>query len=91
MRPAFACGIACGADTNITFSANQSTDPIGNIKDANFTWQFTNGTLPSQPRYNITTTFNYSTAVINTRASHSFVVNLTVDVLYTLLDPRIQV
>src|SRR3989442_3714035 len=71
------------ADTNITFSAEQSTDPIGNIRDANFTWRFTNNTdrlSPSRIRYSITSTFNYSTAVLASSPppDHFFVVNLTV-------------
>src|SRR3989442_765549 len=71
------------ADTNITFSAEQSTDPIGNIRDANFTWRFTNNTdrlSPSRIGYSITSTFNYSTAVLASSPppDHFFVVNLTV-------------
>jgi len=67
------------ADTNITFSAEQSTDPIGNIRDANFTWRFTNNTdrlNPARIGYNITSTFNYSTSVL--AQSNFFVVNLTI-------------
>ena len=71
------------ANTNITFSAEQSTDPVGNIRDANFTWHFTNNTDRVSPRrigYNITSTFNYSTAVLASvpPPGHFFVVNLTV-------------
>src|SRR3989442_8691125 len=67
------------ADTNITFSAEQSTDPVGNIRDANFTWQYTNNTPTKAPvRFNITSIFNYTTSLLNNRASHFFVVNLTV-------------
>src|SRR3989442_695149 len=67
------------ADTNITFSAEQSTDPIGNIRDANFTWRFTNNTdrlNPARIGYNITSTFNYSTSVL--AQSNFFVVNLAI-------------
>src|SRR3989442_15941510 len=65
------------ADTNITFSAEQSTDPIGNIRDANFTWRFMNNTNPNGNKgYNITSTFNYSSNLLG--GSQFFVVNLTV-------------
>jgi hypothetical protein len=64
------------ANTNITFSAEQSTDPVGNIRDANFTWRFANNTDRNKVGYNITSTFNYSSNVLG--LSHVFVVNLTV-------------
>jgi len=71
------------ANTNITFSAEQSTDPVGSIRDANFTWRFTNNTDRLNPRrigYNITSPFNYSTAVLGSvpPPGHFFVVNLTI-------------
>ncbi|MCK5037985.1 MAG: PKD domain-containing protein, partial [Thermoplasmata archaeon] len=46
-------------DTEITFSAIGSTDPVGDITAANFTWDFINNANYS---YGITTDFNYSAA-----------------------------
>ncbi len=45
------------ASFDINYSADQSYDPIGNIQDANFTWQFEllNGT-----RYGMDVTYNYT-------------------------------
>ncbi len=60
--------------TNLTFSARQSTDPVGDITQANFTWRFDNvshRTDPAWIRYNIDTTFNYTTGGL-------FKVNLTI-------------
>ncbi|MDD4308229.1 MAG: PKD domain-containing protein [Thermoplasmata archaeon] len=37
-------GPISGMDTNITFSAEESTDKIGDITKANFTWNFGDGT-----------------------------------------------
>jgi len=54
------------ANANITFSAEQSIDPVGNIRDANFTWRFTNNTNRFRIGYNITSTFNYSTSILTT-------------------------
>ena len=62
-------------DTTIVFSANQTTDRQNqavNAKDANFTWRFTNGTLPGDVGYGIWATFNY------TNNGGEFTVNLTV-------------
>ncbi len=62
-------------DTAIVFSANKTTDRSNqaiNVKDANFTWRFTNGTLPNDVGYGIWTTFNYD------NNGGEFVVNLTV-------------
>ncbi len=64
-------------DTNITFSAEQSIDPVGNIRDANFTWHFTNNTNRARIGYNITSTFNYTAAILAAEG-HEFTVNLTV-------------
>ncbi len=67
--------VVVAADTNITFSAADSIDPVGNIQDANFTWRFKNNTVdrtnPNQIRYGITPVFNYT-------ATDKFQVNLTV-------------
>jgi len=65
------------AGTNITFSAEQSIDPIGNIQDANFTWRFTNNTVSSRIGYNITSIFNYTASILAVEG-HEFTVNLTV-------------
>jgi PKD repeat protein len=54
-------------NTTITFSAEDSTDPVGPIAEANFTWRFT----PTDVGYEIETTFNYTVA-------GTYVVNLTV-------------
>ncbi len=48
------------ADTNMTFSAEQSIDPIGDIRDANFTWRFKNNTDPTNVTYGIKPVFNYT-------------------------------
>ena len=58
-------------DTNITFSASQSTDPIGSINDANFTWKFKNTTETSQTRWGMEPTYNYT-------SFGRYTVNLTV-------------
>lgn len=61
-------------DTNLTFSAEESTDPIGDIAEANFTWRFRNNTAPADPNhigYNITATYLYD-------VEGEFVANLTV-------------
>lgn len=55
------------ADTNLTFSGADSTDPVGPIADANFTWRFT----PADVRYGIEPTFNFTTG-------GEYIVNLTV-------------
>lgn len=62
------------ARTNVTFSADQSTDPVGDIRNANFTWRFDNVSHPADPAwigYGIDSTFNYSSGGL-------FEVNLTV-------------
>lgn len=63
-------------NTEITFSAEDSIDPEGDITQANFTWKFlantTSANDPLNIRYGIRPTFNYTT-----RAGE-FVVNLTV-------------
>src|SRR2546426_3635388 len=79
------------ANTNITFSAEQSTDPVGNIRDANFTWRFTNNTNPNLKRFGITSTFNYTPATLG---RYDFVVNLTVQEAggnYTYRDIKVYV
>ena len=48
------------ANTSITFSAEQSIDPVGDIRDGNFTWRFKNNTDPGNVTYGITTSFNYT-------------------------------
>ncbi|OGS51324.1 MAG: hypothetical protein A3K65_02915 [Euryarchaeota archaeon RBG_16_68_12] len=58
------------ANANISFSASQSTDPVGNINDANFTWKFKNTTDPAQIRWGIDSVFNYT-------QSGRYTVNLT--------------
>jgi PKD repeat protein len=58
-------------NTNITFSAEESSDPVGDIAAANFTWRFTNGTVPDDVAYGIRATFNYT-------VEGEFTVNLTV-------------
>lgn len=61
-------------DTDLTLSAEDSTDPIGDITDANFTWRpFDNvtGSLNLTTIYGIRPTFKYT-------RSGEFVVNLTV-------------
>jgi len=62
------------SETNTTFSARQSTDPVGDILEANFTWRFDNSSNPNNASwigYGIDTTFNYTTGGL-------FAVNLTV-------------
>jgi hypothetical protein len=59
-------------DTEITFSAESSTDPVGDVTLANFTWDFGDG-LPANGSvdYGSTTTHNYT-------SSGEFTVNLTI-------------
>jgi len=45
------------ASYNITYSADQSTDPIGKISDANFTWFFG---LANDYRYGMDAVYNYT-------------------------------
>ena len=45
------------ANYNITYSADQSFDPIGRIQDANFTWNFTG---PNSTRWGMDVEFNYT-------------------------------
>jgi PKD repeat protein len=62
-------------NTAIIFSANKTTDRLNqaiNVKDANFTWRFTNGTLANDEGWGIWTTFNY------TSNGGEWIVNLTV-------------
>ncbi len=62
-------------NTKIVFSANKTTDRLNqavNAKDANFTWLFSNGTLPNDDGWGIWTSFNYT---IN---ANQYTVNLTV-------------
>jgi len=67
--------VVVAAKTNITFSADQSVDPIGNIQDANFTWRFQNNTVnrtnPVWTKYGMTPVVNYT-------AAGKFQANLTV-------------
>ncbi|HKW42721.1 MAG TPA: PKD domain-containing protein [Thermoplasmata archaeon] len=56
-------------NTTLTFSAEDSVDPVGHIADANFTWRFTSN--PGDVRYGMIPTFKYSSA-------GQFIVNLTV-------------
>ena len=67
--------VVVAAKTNITFSADQSVDPIGNIQDANFTWRFQNNTVnrtnPAWIKYGMTPVVNYT-------AAGKFQANLTV-------------
>ena len=61
-------------DTDLTLSAEDSTDPIGDITDANFTWRpFDNvtGSLNLTTIYGIRPTFKYT-------RSGEFIVNLTI-------------
>jgi len=63
-------------DTNLTFSAEDSTDPVGDIAKANFTWRFlandtVEGNLPANIGYGIRPYYTY-------RKVGEFVVNLTV-------------
>jgi PKD repeat protein len=61
-------------DTDLTLSAEDSEDPVGDIRDGNFTWRpYANvtGLLNQTKAYGITTTFRYN-------RSGEFVVNLTV-------------
>ncbi|HII41309.1 MAG TPA: PKD domain-containing protein [Thermoplasmata archaeon] len=59
-------------NTNLTFSAAESTDPIGDITKANFTWRFeSNVTTTAYLGYGIEPTFTYTTM-------GEYVVNLTV-------------
>ena len=59
-------------NTNLTFSAAESTDPVGDITKANFTWRFeSNVTTSSFLGYGIEPTFQYT-------SMGEFVVNLTV-------------
>ncbi len=59
------------ANASITFSGQQSTDPVGNIQNANFTWEFEANTNPSVVGWGITSTHEYATP-------GQFTVNLTV-------------
>ncbi len=59
------------ANTSITFSAQQSTDPVGDITKANFTWKFEANANPSVVGWGITSQHSYATA-------GQFTVNLTV-------------
>ena len=56
-------------NTTMTFSAADSTDRVGPIEKANFTWRFTPS--PGDVRYGIEPTFNYTVA-------GAYIVNLTV-------------
>lgn len=59
-------------NANLTFSAAESTDPVGDITKANFTWEFeSNVTTSSSLGYGIQPVFKYTN-------SGEFVVNLTV-------------
>ena len=61
--------------TNLTFSAEDSTDPVGDIANGNFTWKFLANTTgandPQNIRYGIRPYFTYT-------AAGEYVVNLTV-------------
>jgi len=59
-------------NANLTFTAAESTDPIGDITKANFTWRFESNVSTTQfLGYGIQPTFRYASA-------GEFVVNLTV-------------
>ena len=62
-------------NTNLTFSAEDSTDPVGDIRNANFTWKFAANTteagLPENIGHGITSYHTYD-------APGEYVVNLTV-------------
>ncbi len=47
-----------GVSTEVTFTAEDSTDPVGDIEAANFTWDFGNGDMA----YGMTTVYNYTAA-----------------------------
>lgn len=55
-------------DTELTFSAADSTDPNGPVENANFTWRFT--TNPLENRYGIQPKFKYT-------VNGTFIVNVT--------------
>ena len=60
------------ANTNLTFSAAESTDPVGEITKANFTWRFeSNVTTTAYLGYGIEPVFEYTNM-------GEFIVNLTV-------------
>jgi len=61
------------ANTSLNFSAQDSTDPVGDITKANFTWKMkSNASIaPQDTRYGITPTFTYA-------SPGEYVVNLTV-------------
>ena len=59
------------ANTSVTFSGQQSTDPVGDITKANFTWEFEANTNPSITGWGITSTHDYATP-------GQYTVNLTV-------------
>ncbi len=61
------------ASTALNFSAQDSTDPIGDITKANFTWKLESNvsTAPQYTQYGITPSFTYAT-------SGEYIVNLTV-------------
>jgi hypothetical protein len=63
-------GPISGVNTNITFSAQESTDKIGDITKANFTWNFGDGTFG----YGITVKHDYTNASI----AGELTVNLTI-------------
>lgn len=60
------------SDADIQFSAEESTDPNGNIVDANFTWRFNNSDEPAYMRWGMKPTFNYTIA-------GEYTVNLTLN------------
>ena len=59
------------ANTNLNFSAADSTDPVGDITKANFTWHFDWNKTQTLIGYGITPTFKYT-------AAGEYIVNLTV-------------
>ncbi len=58
-------------NTNLNFSAQQSTDPVGDITAANFTWEFQANVNQAIKGWGITTTYKYP-------VTGQFTVNLTV-------------
>ncbi len=58
-------------NTDVNFSAAQSSDPVGDITKANFTWEFESNTNPSLKGWGIAPTYKYT-------ATGQFTVNLTV-------------
>lgn len=76
VNPAFDAYLVFVANnTSMTFSAEDSTDPVAPIEDANFTWKFLANTseadLPQNIGHGIRSNFTY-------RQSGQFTVNLTV-------------